>query len=208
MATFMSHTPPHQPGGPWSEPVRIPTADCQDPPFNGSHFCLDSNLAVVIARNGSLLGMGRGALYTATDWRDPASYAFHPTSGAGGEDPFVYWDARSPPVLHMLRHTGRDTQQTAPNATRGNHGAHYFSTDGGAQWSSVPGALAYGCEVAYADGSSECVIMRERPHLVFGADGTTPVALSTAAMHGPPVAPGSFAQNRTSFTLVQALAQQ
>ena len=87
MATFMSHTPPHQPGGPWSEPVRIPTADCQDPPFNSSHFCLDSNLAVVIARNGSLLGMGRGALYTATDWRDPASYAFHPTSGAGGEDP-------------------------------------------------------------------------------------------------------------------------
>ena len=27
--------------------------------------------------------------------------------------------------------------------------------------------------------------MRERPHLIFAADGTTPLALSTAAMHGP-----------------------
>lgn len=60
----------------------------------------------------------RGALYTATDWRDQASYSFHPTKGAGGEDSFIYWDGRSPPVLHMLRHTGRDTGQTAPNATR------------------------------------------------------------------------------------------
>ena len=38
--------------------------------------------------------------------------------------------------------------------------------------------------------------------------GVTPLALSTAAMHGPAVIPGSFAQNRTSFTLVQALNQQ
>jgi hypothetical protein len=34
----------------------------------------------------------------------------------------VYWDARAPPILHMLRHTGRDTQH-------GNHGKHYWSTD-------------------------------------------------------------------------------
>ena len=59
----------------------------------------------------------------------------------------------------------------------------------------------------YTDGGSECVIMRERPHLIFAADGVTPMALSTAAMHGPPVIPGTFAQNRTSFTLVQDLNQ-
>eukprot|EP01050_Picozoa_sp_SAG11_P001603 SAG11_NODE_71_length_18338_cov_14.752974_7_plen_710_part_00 len=35
MATFMSYTPPHKPDGPWSTPVRISTAGCQDPPFNG-----------------------------------------------------------------------------------------------------------------------------------------------------------------------------
>ena len=209
MATFMSHTPPGQPGGGWSEPVKIPTANCQHPPFNATHYCLDSNLAVVIARDGSLLGMGRASLYTAADWRDPASYTFQPTSGAGGEDPFIYWDARSPPVLHMLRHTDRDTDQRHPNATRGNHGVHYYSTDTGKHWhSDASGALAYGCQVNYVGGGSECVIMRERPHLVFAPDGTTPLALSTAAMHGPPVVPGSFAQNRTSFTLVQALQQQ
>ena len=38
MATYMSYTPPGQPQGPWSVPVRILTADCQDPPFNNSHF--------------------------------------------------------------------------------------------------------------------------------------------------------------------------
>lgn len=40
MATFMSHTPPHKPSGPWSAPVRIPTSDCQDPPFNGNYSAL------------------------------------------------------------------------------------------------------------------------------------------------------------------------
>ena len=83
MATFMSHTPPHKPSGPWSAPVRIQTSGCLDPPFNGSHYCLDSNLAVVIQNDGSLVGIGRQAMYTATDWRDPASYSFHPTSAGG-----------------------------------------------------------------------------------------------------------------------------
>jgi hypothetical protein len=63
----------------------------------------------------------------------------------------------------MLRHTGRDTQQQEPNATgRGNHGMHYWSTDRGATFAGVKGALAYGCKVEYSDGTSECVIMRER----------------------------------------------
>jgi hypothetical protein len=124
-------------------------------------YSLDSNLAVVIKSDGSLIGMGRSALYKAVNWRDPTTYSFHPTQGAGGEvslsnnefrsenttwmdafvramlpaetalcaaawhcawrlqDPFIYYDNRTPPVLHMLRHTGRDTQQTKPNATRG-----------------------------------------------------------------------------------------
>ena len=38
MATFMSHTPPGQPEGPWTKPVRIPTSNCGDPPFNSSHY--------------------------------------------------------------------------------------------------------------------------------------------------------------------------
>jgi hypothetical protein len=44
------------------------------------------------------------------------------------------------------------------------HGVHYWSTDEGSTFSSVKGALAYGCEVHYTDtpvaaGDSECVIM-------------------------------------------------
>eukprot|EP01050_Picozoa_sp_SAG11_P001604 SAG11_NODE_71_length_18338_cov_14.752974_8_plen_487_part_00 len=130
------------------------------------------------------------------------------SNGRYYRDPFIYWDARSPPVLHMLKHTGRNTQQQHPNATKGNHGQHFWSTDHGANWHSVPGALAYGCEVNYTDGDSECVIQRERPHLVFGEDGVTPLALTTAAMHGPIVTPGSWAQDRVSFTLTQALRQK
>jgi hypothetical protein len=65
-----------------------------------------------------------------------------------------------------------------------------------------------GCKVQYTDGGAECVIMRKRPHLIFAKDGVTPLAFSTAAMHGPVVVPGTFAHNRTSFTLVQALDQK
>jgi hypothetical protein len=48
-------------------------------------YSLDSNLAVVIKSDGSLIGMGRSALYKAVNWRDPTTYSFHPTQGAGGE---------------------------------------------------------------------------------------------------------------------------
>ena len=44
--------------------------------------------------------------------------------------------------------------------------------------------------------------------MVFAADGVTPLALTTAAMHGPVVVPGTWAQDRVSFTLVQALQQK
>ena len=53
------------------------------------------------------------------------------------------------------------------------------------------------------DGSHMLTMMRERPHLVFAADGHTPVALTNGA------APGPFTgtENDYSYTLLQKLQQ-
>jgi hypothetical protein len=72
LATFMSFA--HSPDGPWSAPARLfPT-----------HTGVDTNLAVVILANGSVVGLARTSAsaplvisvhsVTAHDWRDPASY--------------------------------------------------------------------------------------------------------------------------------------
>ena len=53
--------------------------------FNCCTTSLDSNLATIIKNDGSLIGVGRGALYRAVNWRDPKTYRFYPTRGAGGE---------------------------------------------------------------------------------------------------------------------------
>jgi hypothetical protein len=110
-------------------------------------------------------------------------------------------------VLHMLRHTSRNTSGTQ------NQGRHYHSTTNGREWLSAPsGELAYDCTMTYPDGSSECLIMRERPHLVMApqrdpASGRlVPVALTTGAMRGPYTAPQR--NHARSFTLLQKIGQE
>ena len=62
--------------------------------------------------------------------------------------------------------------------------------------------------VSFADGTTRSFYRRERPHLVLGADGFTPVALSTSVIDSPlgPGVPG-FAppQRDASYTLVQGV---
>ena len=53
-------------------------------------------------------------------------------------------------------------------------------------------------------------MMRERPHLVFAADGNTPLALTTGAAPGPATCEhGPCPQNLNdySFTLLQKIRQ-
>ena len=157
-------------------------------------LCEDSNFAAVILSNGSLLGVGRGSVYTATDWSNVSSYTSRSASGMQGEDPSLWLDDR-PGVVHMLRHTARNV------SGQNNDGLHFFSEDGGLSWNAFEKELAYSCWMNYTDGSSECMIMRERPHLIFDRDGKTPVALSTAAMRGPYTE--ARRANLRSFTLVQ-----
>ena len=110
----------------------------------------DSNFAGLIEADGSVLAVGRYHVYKCPHWNDTTSCVatLVPHSGNGakatatasskaggmiGEDPFLYRDPRNAnltktPVLHMLRHVGRDTHDY-----RGNNGGHQFSTDGARQ---------------------------------------------------------------------------
>ena len=105
-------------------------------------------------------------------------------------------------VLHMLRHVGRDTRA---GHWAGNNGGHQFSVDGGRSWSTCIDncSTAYGGSIEFTDGTVGKFIMRERPHLVFAADGYTPLALTNGA------APGPMANNTNaySYTLLQKLNQ-
>ena len=75
---------------------------------------------------------------------------------------------------------------------------HAFSLDGKRwQWSTVP---AYNTTVRMADGSSVRLNRRERPHLLFDADGT-PTHLYTAVTG----LPGPFQHTDRCWTFVQAL---
>jgi hypothetical protein len=105
-------------------------------------------------------------------------------------------------VLHMLRHVGRDTR---PGAWAGNNGGHQFSTDSGRTWSACVDSCttAYPGSVDFTDGTTGFFMMRERPHLVFGEDGYTPVALTTGVSPGP----DSGNRNAYSYTLLQRIHQ-
>lgn len=61
-------------------------------------------------------------------------------------------------------------------------GTHQFSLDGGRQWFYT--GTAYTSLVHYTDGSSHLFDRRERPHMVFAENSTTPIALSNSARPG------------------------
>jgi hypothetical protein len=63
-------------------------------------------------------------------------------------------------------------------------------------------------DVAFADGSKYSFYRRERPHLVLGPDGFTPVALTTSVIDSP-LGPGMAGfdgnQRDASYTLIQPI---
>eukprot|EP00937_MAST-01D_sp_MAST-1D-sp2_P007874 g7874.t1 len=204
--TYMAYAP--SPGGPWSTPVQVIGID--------SVRNADSNLAAAIYSNGSLVGLfrtrtfppatpsgsSRVHLVTASDWKDPASYITHeadlfPGVGYRGlEDMHVYFDARG--GVHSLFH--HMDNATCPNVDDlPACGGHAFSADG-TSW--TYGGVAFGREVEFTDGGSFAFERRERPHFIFDADGTTPVALTSGVQYGDiPFAP--LGQEGATYTLLQ-----
>eukprot|EP00472_Partenskyella_glossopodia_P005560 CAMPEP_0197526796 /NCGR_PEP_ID=MMETSP1318-20131121/19407_1 /TAXON_ID=552666 /ORGANISM="Partenskyella glossopodia, Strain RCC365" /LENGTH=414 /DNA_ID=CAMNT_0043081137 /DNA_START=30 /DNA_END=1274 /DNA_ORIENTATION=- len=202
LSTRMSYA--KEPSGPWSEPVLVPS------PGN-----VDTNLACAIAKNESILCVARPqiGMYSHTDWKDVLNYRRYmpdlsnivPDKRMIGEDPMLWVDKTG--VFHVVLHGGG---WNAP------FGYHYYSKDG-YKWNGDNRVKVYENIVEQARDKPLNLSRRERPHVVFGKDGATPVAVSNGVTEAwpctlvPKPVPGS---NGTSilcpkdycYTFVQPLA--
>ena len=175
----------------------------------GPNRMLDNPSAVFFA-NGSLLMASRGGdpadeawsdgVVTAPGWRGP--YTQHGMIGepksAGPalaspqvEDPFVWRDARG--HFHALFHKLTDEHPSA--------GGHAYSRDGWA-WT-LTDTAAFTTDVRTDDGATHAFFRRERPHLLFDDDGTTPLALFTSLTNWSSGAP---TDTDKAFTFAQSIA--
>ena len=189
LPTWMSWTRDPNNSSSWAAPVLIPSVQ----PL------IDTNMAGVILRNGSFVGLwrdnsgrdpGPSALHrvTARDWRDATSYVEDAAFQMRGvEDPTVWADARG--GLHVLTHAGCD-------------GVHGFSADGGATWAQAA-EPAFGGAVPLAGGGSLACRRRERPHAVLDAAGRL-VALTSAFEQAGGGGGGQFGDE--TFTLSAPVA--
>lgn len=159
----------------------------------------DWNFAIAPRGDGSAVGLIRAGMV----WRAPAGQfanasAWAPVGGApegpslpdngGVEDPFVWRDRKG--RFHAVFHNMEPATGQPAYC-----GVHAFS-EAGNSWTA--GGWAYGATVNFTDGSSFTFARRERPHVLFNADGSMR-ALSSGAQYGGP--PGS--QGDAIFTLVQ-----
>ena len=196
--TYMTHTTDLN--GNWSLPVLVANVSC------------DANVSPYIFANGSLLALYRNNigsnihLLTAADWRDPGSYKLGTANLPGGlflpEDPFLWRDAHG--VFHSLQHN-------YPWPA----GPHAWSLDG-YTWQLAPNhALdAYGPNATFVDAPLISGGCRERPSLIFAADGTTPIALVNGFSPNPskvgatPSGSCRYSGIDYSFTLIQPIATE
>ena len=205
LLSYVSSAP--APEGPWSAPQ--PLARAQE-----GLEQTDMNLAPVIREDGSALAWTRWSIWTSPRWDDAAAFEdrgeapdWDNVSFWEGEDPYVWRDARG--RWHMLSHDGARGEGGTDAEPAGDCGRHWFSTSGAAgTWNAVPNAsLALGgcayprANVSFADGPRRTFYRRERPHLVFGDDGVTPVALTTSVIDSP-----VYGVDR-SYTLLQAIGR-
>jgi len=188
LLTYMAYS--KEPTGPWSTPVIVPSPDGES---------IDTNLAPIIRKDGSLLGLGRPPnVWEASDWRDNSTYKVTSRdSTVTGEDPFLYVDAYNNSVLHGLSHAGGWDSS----------GGHAWSTDGGKTWATHTDVVhAYGSNFLLEDGSQVSLSRRERPHLVFDSKGV-PQALTNGVTPNWPCTHPETCPKDYCYTALQALNQ-
>ena len=207
--SYMSWSP--NATGPWSEPVLI-----LGPSVVRTMTPMDTNLAAVIKKDGSLVGMWRDHvptgksvphLTTATNWKDPATYKFteadllfggkadsadksrrrkSPGRNPGGLEDMFLWVDKRG-NLHCVFHQ----MYICETCT-----AHAYSSDGIHWGYSGTAATA---ETKYTDGTTVVYGHSERPHILFDKDGVTPMALTNG------VKIQGLSNNDQSFTLLRPL---
>eukprot|EP01084_Bolivina_argentea_P105279 188466_1 len=187
--------------GPWSELIPILNAQESNPTYGRS---ADSNLAGVILKNGTLIGMVRDGwtttgmsnihLIIADNWKDNKTYnaqwdqmLFPELTNEGTEDPFLYRDCNG--NFHALFHNKQ------PLNDIGLDGTHAFSING-IDW--IYGGFTYGNFVEFNDGTNFTFFTRERPHIIMDSkDNCTPIALTNGVERSQ--------HNDSSYTLVQPI---
>ena len=106
------------------------------------------------------------------------------------EDPSFWVDKRG--HFHFLMHYIPDGQRVA---------RHAFARSYEGPWALHEASIPYDTDVALAGGGNIAFHKRERPHFVFGPDGTTPTHMITGV-----VSPGPWSGYQgPSYTLVQAV---
>ena len=204
------------PYGPWSDPISLAGPQIR----SNISARIDMNLSPVIQHDGSLIAWTRWDIWQASDWRNASTYrntGQAPDWNHGGqwegEDPHLWMDSKG--YFHILSHNGKRGDE----GNEGDCGRHLYSETGLAgTWRAAPLPLG-GCAYARAhvtwqndddeNGSSKSLSQRtfyrrERPHLIFGPDGTTPIALSTSVIDSPSVE-SQTPQRDASYTLIQAI---
>jgi len=204
--------------GNWSEPVMV-----LGPKIVPTMTPMDTNMAVVINKDGSVNGMWRDHhptgksvphLVTATNWKDPGTYKF-------SMDDLLFGKKQGSSVSSAAARRRKPTPGSNPGGledmflwvdARGHYHAvfhqmytcltctaHAYSVDG-VSWSY--GGTAATAETTYTDGGKETFGHCERPHMIFDKDGVTPVALTNG------VKIQGLSNDDLSFTLLRPLRQK
>ncbi|GAB5360277.1 hypothetical protein AAMO2058_000614100 [Amorphochlora amoebiformis] len=163
LLTRMSYA--KDPNGPWSTPKALPD------PGKG-----DTNMACYIHNDSSILCAARPTIgmYRHHDWKDIENYenfipdtsAILPNGEIWGEDPMLWMSHDG--VYHMVTHGGG---WDCP------FGFHYYSLDG-YKWYGDCSVRVYEHIVEQKFDKPLNLSRRERPHVIYGQDGHTPIALT------------------------------
>ena len=192
LSSYMSYS--KGPDGPWSKPQILPA------PGGG-----DTNLAPIIRKDGSLLGLGRPPfVWRSPDWKNVSAYSFEQVLGPlKNEDPFLFVKNGDDSILHAVFHGG---------GWESPFGYHFWSTDDGHSWLGHNDVQTYSSAYAYAMREEEggmrsvSVSRRERPHVVLDADGV-PQALTNGVTPTWPCDQPDNCPTDYCFTGLQRLAQ-
>jgi len=208
--------------GNWSEPVLV-----LGPSIVPKMTPMDTNMAVVIGKDGSLVGMWRDHhptgksvphLVTSANWKDPSTYKYSMDDLLFGKKQLDSFDEHS--MVSSRRRKGPSPGKNPGGLedmflwvdARGHYHAifhqmyecetctaHAYSADGDV-WAYTGTAAT--ADAVYTDGSKETFGHCERPHLIFDKDGTTPVALTNG------VKIQGLSNDDQSFTLLRPLRQK
>jgi len=190
--------------GPWSEPRVILQNANKPTQNQSNWDCYVTNPSAIVHPDGTVMLVfssvpceggfeeALGAAYAPhwnstyvedTDnaiWRKPGPRNSPPATGPGNiEDPFVWVDARG--NYHIVAHSqgtmsvcGGQSHKTGKGGPGNACGIHLFAENPHGPWTPSVTPVYTGQSGTFTNGSAVNFTTRQRPQIVFDADGTTP----------------------------------